>query len=387
VSITVRAAICPRVVAARPAHIQPPRPLAVDRDERCHPQALRDALLAAPGVRLPSAARAWNTRRVVTIPRRACRRITGVGFMIDRRFFLKAGVGLGAAVLMPGVPSLAQAGPLLQKKIPSSGEGLPIIGIGTARRYEDVRSDADKTPLRETIRRFRELGGRVIDSSPTYGTAEPVVGELVEDLRARDGLFLATKVSLRETGREAGLAQIEASFKRLRTKTIDLIAVHNLRDTVTQLATLRELKQAGRIRYVGITTSFDRQYGEFEQTMQREALDFIQVDYALDNRDAGERLIPLAADRGIAVMVNLPFGRGRLFKVVDGRKLPDWATEIDCASWAQFFLKYIVSHPAVTCAVPGMARPEYVEDNLGAARGRLPDAAMRARMERFIDAL
>jgi aryl-alcohol dehydrogenase-like predicted oxidoreductase len=145
------------------------------------------------------------------------------------------------------------------------------------------------------------------------------------------------------------------------------------------------MKQAGRIRYVGITTSFDNQYGEFEETMKKETLDFIQVDYALDNRDAGARIIPLAGDRGMAVMINLPFGRGRLFKAVEGKKLPDWAAEFDCTSWPQFFLKYIVSHPSVTCAVPGMAKPEYVVDNLGAARGRLPDAAMRKRMEQFID--
>jgi aryl-alcohol dehydrogenase-like predicted oxidoreductase len=148
---------------------------------------------------------------------------------------------------------------------------------------------------------------------------------------------------------------------------------------------LREMKQAGRIRYVGLTTSFDNQYGEFEQVMKKEALDFIQVDYALDNRNAGDRVIPLAADRGMAVMINLPFGRGRLFNAVQGKKLPDWAAEFDCASWPQFFLKYIVSHPAVTCAVPGMARAEYVVDNVGAARGRLPDSAMRKRMEQFID--
>jgi aryl-alcohol dehydrogenase-like predicted oxidoreductase len=192
-------------------------------------------------------------------------------------------------------------------------------------------------------------------------------------------------VSLRNIGRQEGITQIEQSFKKFRTNKMDLIAVHNLRDTDTQLGTLREMKQAGRIRYVGITTSFDNQYGEFEQVMKKESLDFIQVDYALDNRDAGERIIPLAADRGMAVMINLPFGRGRLFNAVQGKKLPEWANEIDCQSWAQFFLKYIVSHPAITCAVPGMARPEYVVDNLGAARGRLPDAAMRRRMEQFID--
>jgi len=279
----------------------------------------------------------------------------------------------------------AQAEPLIQKKIPSSGESIPVIGIGTARRYEDVKTDPEKAPLRETLRQFQLLGGKVIDSSPSYGTAEAVVGELVDGLKIRDSLFLATKVSLRKVGREEGVKQIEDSFKKYRTNKIDLIAVHNLRDTGTQLQTLREMQTAGRIRYVGITTSFDNQYGEFEQVMKKESLDFVQIDYALDNRDAGLRIIPLAADRGMAVMINLPFGRGRLFKAVEGKRLPEWASEFDCQSWPQFFLKYIVSHPAVTCAVPGMARPEYVVDNLGAARGRLPDAAMRRKMEQFID--
>ena len=304
---------------------------------------------------------------------------------LSRRNFLKAGAGAGAALLLPAHRVNAQAGALLQKKIPSSGESIPIIGIGTARRYEEIKSEAEKVPLRETIRRFKELGGRVIDSSPSYGTAEAVVGEIQESLRIRDFLFLATKVSLRKVGRQAGLEQIEQSFKRLRVDKIDLIAVHNLRDTQAQLGNLRELKEAGRIRYVGITTSFENQYPEFEQTMKNEMLDFIQVDYALDNRNADERIIPLAADRGMAVMINLPFGRGRLFNAVQNKKLPEWASELDCATWAQFFLKYIVSHPAVTCAVPGMAKAEYVVDNLGAARGRLPDAAMRRRMEQFID--
>lgn len=304
-----------------------------------------------------------------------------------RRAIVKAGLGAAAAVLLPGRSLLAQAQPLIEKKIPSSGETIPVVGIGTARRYEAVANEADKHPLQETLRRFQALGGRVIDTSPSYGTAEPVVGELVEGLKLRDSLFLATKVSLREVGRQAGLAQIEESFKRLRTDKIDLIAVHNLRDTDTQLATLREMKQAGRIRYVGITTSFPRQYAEFEQVMKKEPLDFVQVDYALDNRETARRIIPLAGDRGMAVMINLPFGRGRLFKAVQGRDLPEWAKEFDCQSWAQFFLKYIVSHPAVTCAIPGMAQPKYVADNLGAARGRLPDAATRRKMEHFIDSL
>lgn len=307
---------------------------------------------------------------------------------LDRRQFLKSSLAVSAACLWAPGDLLAQQAPLLQKKIPSSGESIPLIGLGTARRYEDIKTDAQKAPLRETLAKFSDLGLKVIDSSSSYGTAEAVVGELVQGLKIRDALFLATKVSLRKAvGREAGLAIIEQSFKNLRTNKIDLIAVHNLLDTQTQLATLRELKQAGRIRYVGVTTSFDNQYGDFEQMMRRESLDFIQVDYALDNRDAADRLIPLAADRGMAVMVNLPLGRGRLFNAVQNQKLPEWASEFDCASWAQFFLKYIVSHPVVTCAVPGMAKAEYVVDNVGAARGRLPDALMRKRMEQFIDRL
>jgi len=304
---------------------------------------------------------------------------------LSRRSIIKAGIGFSASFFARPVDVFAQAQPLLQKKIPSSGESMPIIGIGTARRYEEVKSDAEKVPLRETIRQFQALGGKVIDSSPSYGTAEAVVGELVDGLKIRDSLFLATKVSLRNVGREEGIKQIEESFKKYRTPKIDLIAVHNLRDTEVQLRTLREMKQAGRIRYVGITTSFDNQYGEFEQTIKKETLDFIQVDYALDNRDAGERIIPVAGDRGMAVMINLPFGRGRLFNAVQGKQLPEWASEFDCQSWAQFFLKYIVSHPAITCAVPGMAQAKYVVDNLGAARGRLPDAATRRKMEQFID--
>jgi len=287
---------------------------------------------------------------------------------------------LMAAAAAAVAPAWGQPAPLLRKKIPSSGEEIPVIGLGTARRYERPGPG-----LRETLQRFGVLGGTVLDTAPVYGQAEAVVGDLLAELKLRPRLFLATKVSI--SGREAGVRQIEQSFQRLRTRKIDLIAVHNLRDTQIHLATLRELRKQGRIRYVGITTSSDRQYADFEQTMRREALDFIQVDYALDNRGAGERILPLAAERGMAVMVNLPFGRGRLFDAVRGKVLPAWAAEFDCASWPQFFLKYIVSHPAVTCAVPGMARPEYAEDNLGAARGRLPDAALRRRMESFIDAI
>lgn len=303
---------------------------------------------------------------------------------MNRRAFAATGLATTASLLAPG-PAWAQAAPLLTKKIPSSGEAIPIIGLGTARRYEDVKSAEDLAPLRETLRAFKALGATVIDSSPTYGTAESVVGTLTDELKIRDGLFLATKVSI--VGREEGVRQIEDSFKRLKTSKIDLIAVHNLRDTTIHLKTLRDLKAAGRIRYIGITTSFEKQYDEFIETIGRETLDFIQVDYALDNRNADQRIIPLARDRGMAVMTNLPFGRGRLFNAVQGKPLPEWASEFDCKSWAQFFLKYIVSHDGVTCAAPGMAQQKYVADNLAAAQGRLPDAAMRKRMEGFIDAI
>jgi aryl-alcohol dehydrogenase-like predicted oxidoreductase len=303
----------------------------------------------------------------------------------SRRELLKVGIGVGASIFLSSTRLLAQGTSWIQRKIPSSGESLPVIGIGTARRYEAVTTEAERAPLREVLRQFKEMGGRVVDTAPSYGTAETVVGDLVAELKIRESLFIATKLGAH--GRDAGIEQLEQSFKRLRTPTIDLIAVHNLQDTQTQLRTLREWKQAGRIRYVGITTSFERQHPEFEQTMRAEALDFIQVDYALDNRKAGQRILPLAADRGMGVMINLPFGRGRLFQAVQGQSLSPWASEFDCSSWAQFFLKYIVSHPAVTCALPGTAKVEYLVDNLGAARGRLPNAEMRARMERLIDSV
>lgn len=295
-------------------------------------------------------------------------------------------IGFGGAIGALALPRSSATQPVLIKKpIPSSGETIPVIGLGSARRYEDAKTEADKLALRDTVRRFHELGGTVIDTAPSYGNAESIVGELVSGLGIRPALFLATKVGADNP--EQGKAQIADSFRKLKTDVIDLIAVHNLRDITNQLAYLRELKQAGRIRYVGATTSFDRQYEAFEAMMRREKLDSIQIDYALDNRNAAERIIPLAKERGMAVFVNLPFGRGSVFRATAGKPLPEWAAEIDVTTWAQFMLKYLVSHEAVTCAVPGMAQARYVDDNMMAARGRMPDAAMRRRMEQFIDAL
>lgn len=303
--------------------------------------------------------------------------------MINRRELIKAGLALGAAIVAPHGSLRAQSQGLIQKKIPSSGESIPVIGIGTARRYSAGPGTPQRAELKEVLRQFAAAGGKVIDTAPSYGSAESVVGDLVSELGIRPSLFIATKVRAR--GRDSVMEQIDESFNRLRTDRIDLIEVHNLTNTGPTLAILRELKQAGRIRYIGVTTSFERQHAEFADEMQREQLDFIQVNYALDDRAAADRILPIAAERGTAVLVNLPLGRGRLFREVRTRPLPEWAAEFDCHSWAQFFLKYIVSHPAVTCAIPGTARTKYVADNLGAARGRLPDAAMRKRMEDFID--
>jgi len=296
--------------------------------------------------------------------------------MIDRRTLL---AGLAA------LPLAAQAQPRISARIDRLPRTLPQIGLGTARRWEDAPDAATLGALRDTLSRFVALGGSVIDTAPSYGRAEELLGQLIAELSLRDRLFIATKVGADD--RATGDTQIEASFRKLRMTRIDMIAVHNLRDIANQLARTRELRAAGRVGSIGATTSFDRQYADFEAMMRREALDFIQVDYALDNRGAAERIIPLAQERGVAVMVNLPFGRGRLFEATRGRPLPDWAAEIGAASWAQIFLKYIVSHPTRPIAIPGMAQVRYVEDNLQAARAPMPDAAMRRRMEIFIDSL
>lgn len=297
-----------------------------------------------------------------------------------RRDILKLGAGAAAGALATPARS---AGELVTRAIPSSGERLPVVGIGT-NRYR-TGSEAEVAPLRETLKTFVGAGGKVIDTAPMYGSSEVVLGQLISALGIRSELFLATKVYA--SGRESGAEEMDDSFKRLQTDRIDLIQVHNLSDTATQLATMREGKQAGRYRYVGVTTSQDAQYDDMLVVLRSETLDFVQVDYSIDNRTAAERILPLALERRVAVLVNLPLGRARLFSAVRGKPLPGWAAEFDCASWAQFFLKYVIGHPAVTVAIPGTRRPEHVLDNLGAARGRLPDAAQRKKMEQFFETL
>jgi len=303
---------------------------------------------------------------------------------ITRRDVLKLGASAAAGIVGAGAQNArAQAAVLITRPIPSSDERLPVVGIGT-NRYR-TGSAAEIAPLRETLKTFAAAGGKLIDTAPMYGSSEVVLGQLIAELGIRDTLFLATKVYA--NGHDSGIEEMNDSFKRLRTGKIDLVQVHNLSDTATQLATMREGKAAGRYRYVGITTSRDSQYDEMEGVLKKERLDFVQVDYSIDNRTAAERILPIALDRGVAVLINLPLGRARLFSAVRGKPLPAWAAEIDCTSWAQFFLKYVIGHPVVTCAIPGTRKPQHVIDNLGAARGRLPDQATRRKMEQFFEAL
>lgn len=300
---------------------------------------------------------------------------------VSRRELLKAGVALAAATLAPSTV-LAQT-ELLTRPVPSTGVRLPVVGLGTNRfRSGDPAWTAR---LRETLATFARLGGKVVDTAPSYGDSERAIGAILGETGLRDRIFLATKVD-RDSIDEAR-QRLEASFAALATRRLDLVQLHNLRGAGTLLPWLREQQSASRIGHIGITSSSASQYAEMEAIMRREALDFIQVDYAVGNRGAEQRLLPLAADRGMAVLVNLPFGRGAQFRAVGGRPLPGWAAEIDSNSWAQVFLKYVLGNAAVTCAIPGSTQPAHVADNLGAARGRLPDAAQRQAIARYFDAI
>ena len=267
---------------------------------------------------------------------------------------------------------------LLQRLIPSSGQTIPAIGLGTWRTFDVGKSTDERAPLREVLERFVALGGRVIDSSPMYGSAEQVTGDLGADLGVLDKLFVATKVWT--SGREAGIRQMEQSLRLLRVKRLDLMQIHNLVDWRTHLRTLREWKEAGRVRYLGVTHYTASAYDELERVLRAEVLDFVQVNYSLGEREAERRILPLARDSGIAVLVNRPFSAGDLFGRVRGRPLPPWTAEFDCESWAQFFLKWILAHPAVTCAIPATSRPQHLVDNMKAAIGTLPDEAVREKM-------
>jgi aryl-alcohol dehydrogenase-like predicted oxidoreductase len=289
--------------------------------------------------------------------------------MMTRREMLKVLAASSAAILSPrGVIAAEPA--LIERPIPSSGERLPIIGMGSSRTFNIGGNAETRARLREVLRLFFEQRGRLIDTSPMYGAAESVLGDLLVGL-----------------GREEGIAQMRRSMVRMRVERFDLIQIHNLRDWSVHLPTLRQWKAQGLVRYIGITTSHGRFHSQLIRILESEPFDFVQFSYSLANREAERRLLPLAQERRIAVLVNRPFERGAMFRAVRDWPLPDWAAEIDCKSWAQVFLKFAVSHPAVACAIPATSKPKHMRDNMAAGFGRLPDAVLRRRMIKFWDSL
>ncbi|MGH9554930.1 MAG: aldo/keto reductase [Terriglobales bacterium] len=305
-------------------------------------------------------------------------------FDSTRRGFLKAAAGATAGLWMTGgdVPVLAAS--TIMRKIPKSGEAVPAVGLGTSQTF-DVTSGPDRDSCKEVLRRFAERGGRVVDSSPMYGAAEQLVGDLAAELGVGSKLFLATKVWT--NGKEAGIRQMQDSMRKMRTSRFDLMQVHNLMDVQTHLDTLRAWKKEGKVRYLGVTHYRSGVHGELESLMKSASLDFVQLNYSMADRSAEDRALPAAIDTGTAILINVPFAKGQLFSKTRGQSLPEWAGEFDCTSWAQFFLKFVLGHPAVTCAIPATRNPDHVADNMNAGTGRLPDEKMRKRMVDYFAAL
>jgi diketogulonate reductase-like aldo/keto reductase len=305
------------------------------------------------------------------------RRAVAAESLLSRRDLLRFLASAGALALTAGKGFAQSSGPIM-RTIPSSGETLRALGLGTSDAFEAGTGEAERAPLREVLKIFHSAGGRLIDSSPMYGTAESVVGDLLRQTGLSKQVFRATKVW--STGREAGIRQMQESERRMGGERLDLIQVHNLVDMDTQLATLREWKAAGRIRYLGVTHYTVAAQERLEQIVRAEKLDFIQINYSLAEPEAANRLLPACADRGVAVLVNRPFADGRMFRAVRGKEVPAWAAEFDARSWAQFFLKFSLAHPAATCVIPATSKPQHMEDNMRAGTGRLPDAAQQKRM-------
>jgi len=306
---------------------------------------------------------------------------------INRRQLILNSAGLGAYFAFSAQPLAAaddQRATIHSKTIPSTGELLPVIGLGT-NRWVAAGSKSAIDELRGTLLAFKKMGGRVIDTAPSYRTSEKALGHLIAELGFADAFFLATKVD--RNGKQDGIARMQNSLEQLGTDSVDLMQVHNLRGAETQLTTLMEWKEQGTIRYIGATTSRTSQFAEMELLMKTYPLDFVQLNYSLRDREAEDRLLPIARDKGIAVMVNRPFAHGHLFSAFENQALPQWAIEMGCANWAQFFLKYVVSHPAVTCTIPGTTNERHVVDNMGAGFGEQPDAQMRRQQEDLFAAL
>jgi aryl-alcohol dehydrogenase-like predicted oxidoreductase len=315
--------------------------------------------------------------------------------LFTRREALAMTASLGAATALriaPAGAATAAAGPLLTRPIPRTGERLAVVGLGTAIVFDIGDDPAQRAERRAVIETLLQGGGRLIDTAPSYGAAESVVGDLVANLKVRDKVFLATKV--RATSRDRATAEMQQSQRRLRSEKIDLMQIHNVgfvdrNEIAAQLALLREWKARGVFRYIGVTHSQSQEQANDRliEILQAEKLDFIQVNYSMAERSVEQRLLPAAAATGTAVLVNLPFARGRLFRAVRGKPVPAWASEFDASTWGQFFLKYALAADAVNCVIPGTDKPEYMVDNLNAGRGRLPDAAQRKKMVDLIDAL
>lgn len=305
---------------------------------------------------------------------------------LSRRTALKGGTGTAVAAMGSGL--FAQTGDLIKKAIPSSGEMITPVGIGT-NRYGVSESEEERAPLRDTMARFVEVGGQVMDTAAVYGTSESVIGDLQTELDIRDRLFLVTKTDIR--GQIQGEVGLQMAFDKLRTNVIDGFLVHNFANTATELAVMREWQAEGRIRYIGASTSDGFQHGDMIDLLENEEVQLIQVNYSLGDRASADRVLPLAQDKGVAVMINVPFGGSfggsSLFSAVEGLDLPAFAADFGAESWGQFFLKYIISHPAVTVAIPGTRQVRHVNDNIGAAMGRLPDASERRLMEQWFDNL
>ena len=316
--------------------------------------------------------------------------------MVTRRALLKNTAAAGTAMaLLPRLLQAQSGAQIITRTIPSSGEELPMVGLGSSATFSSMARTPDTTALREVLRTLIDNGGMVFDTAPGYGggSAEQVAGEFIQELGLQEQVFWATKVNVQQrrstapADPAAAMAQIERSFEIIGKPVIDLIQVHNLGDVPTQLAILKDLKAEGRVRYIGVTWTGARRFPELAQIVRDEPIDFIGIDYAVDNRGAADTLMPLAQDNGVAVMIYLPFGRSRLWSRVAGQTLPDWSQEIDASTWAQFFLKYIAANPAVTVITPSTSKPANMLDNLGGAMGRLPDAAMLRRMEEHVDSL
>ncbi|MEX0893807.1 MAG: aldo/keto reductase [Gemmatimonadota bacterium] len=316
--------------------------------------------------------------------------------MISRREWLKAtavaGAGAAAFSVDPRLLAGLQQNNMIMRAIPSSGERVPLVGLGSSATFSSVARSDDATALGEVLKALVENSGSVFDTAPSYGASEEVAGELAAAHGLTDRIFWATKVNAVGRGSSSAdpaavHAQLDRSFQRIRKTPIDLIQVHNLADPPTQLGILQELKAAGRVRYIGVTSTSERRYADLAEVMRSYPIDFIGVDYAVDNRSAADMILPLAQERGIGVLVYVPFGRTRLWNRVEGVALPEWAAEIDATTWAQFFIKFAGAHPAVTTVTPATSQPRHMIDNLGGGRGRLPDAEMQARMAAFVDAL